>query len=203
MSSSRPEGTGSPGLRERKKARTRAAIQHHALRLFAEQGYERTTVEQIAAAADISASTFFRYFPTKEDVVVTDDYDPLLVSLIAAQPPGVPLLTALREALRVALVRLSAEEIADVRARARLMISVPALRARIFDNVTTTTEVIGAAVAERIGRSADDPAVRALAAACTGVWTDAVLRWATSDAALDLVATLDQALAHLESGLRL
>jgi AcrR family transcriptional regulator len=63
MTSSPAEPTG---LRERKKARTRAAIQRHALRLFQEQGYSATTVDQIAAAAEISPSTFFRYFPTKE-----------------------------------------------------------------------------------------------------------------------------------------
>src|SRR5262252_2552636 len=71
-------GMTSPGLRERKKQKTRWAIQEHALRLIAEQGYDATTVDQIAAAAEISPSTFFRYFPTKEDLIIEDEYDAVL-----------------------------------------------------------------------------------------------------------------------------
>src|SRR5262245_42716002 len=72
--------------RQRKKAATRDRIRASALRLFREQGYDATTVEQIAAAAGVSHVTFFRYFPTKEDVALSDSYDPLIASFIAQTP---------------------------------------------------------------------------------------------------------------------
>ncbi len=89
-------------LRERKKARTRASLREHALRLFREQGYQATTVEQIAAAAEVSPSTFFRYFPTKEDVVLQDDMDTRMVEAFARQPPELAPIAALRAAMREA-----------------------------------------------------------------------------------------------------
>src|SRR5271154_4796427 len=92
------EPGSSGGLRERKKARTRAAIREHALRLFREQGYDATTVDQIADAADVSPSTFFRYFPTKEDVVLQDDVDVLALGAFEAQPAGLTPVAAFRAA---------------------------------------------------------------------------------------------------------
>src|SRR3984893_4957161 len=91
------------GLRERKKARTRASIREHALRLFREQGYHKTTVEQIAAAAEVSPSTFFRYFPTKEDVVLQDDMDIRMMAAFEQQPPGLGPIAAVRGAIREGL----------------------------------------------------------------------------------------------------
>lgn len=90
----------SPGRRERKKLETREAIKEAAHRLFAERGYEATTVKEIADAADVAERTFFRYFAAKEDLLLPD-----LVMLFqaferatAARPPGEPPLTAIREA---------------------------------------------------------------------------------------------------------
>jgi AcrR family transcriptional regulator len=84
VSQSPSPSTTSPrlGLRERKKVKLRRSAQREALRLFAEQGYEATTVEEIADAADISTSTFYRYFPTQEDVVLDDEYDPIVEQII-------------------------------------------------------------------------------------------------------------------------
>ena len=86
------------GLRERKKLKTKEAIQREALRLFQEQGYDETTIEQIAEAVEISPSTFFNYFPTKEDVVIQDPYDPLFISSFLGQ-----LLHALNKRLEFSL----------------------------------------------------------------------------------------------------
>jgi len=113
------------GLRERKKAKTRLAIREHAMALFKEQGYDQTTVEQIAAAAEVSPSTFFRYFPSKEDVVTHDRYDPLLIAAFHGQPAELTPIQALRGAMHSVFDQLPADELAHERERGRLIISVP------------------------------------------------------------------------------
>src|SRR5215467_9711484 len=162
-------GAARPGLRERKKARTRAAIREHALRLFREQGYDATTVEQIAEAAEVSPSTFFRYFPTKEDVVLQDDMDLLWMGIFRAQPPGLSPIAAMRAAVRSAFASLGAAELAQLREAMDLAMAVPAVRARMLEEFDRTAQIIAAAVAERSGRAAADFEVRALAGAVVGV----------------------------------
>ena len=166
-----------PGLRERKKAKTRAAIREHAFRLFREQGYDATTVEQIAAAAEVSHTTFFRYFPTKEDVVLQDDMELLWLDALRAQPPGIPPVEALRASLHDAFARLSPGDLAKIRETTDFALSVPAVRARMLDELARTIQVMAAAIAERAGRSPDDFEIRTLAGAALGV---ALSSWFTA-----------------------
>ncbi len=190
------------GLRERKKAKTRAAIQHEALRLFREQGYVATTVEQIADAVEISPSTFFRYFAAKEDLVLTDDYDPLINEAFRRQPVEYGPIQAVRSGLRSVFEGLSEEELADMRDRAELALAVPELRAGMLDQFAQIMRQITDVVAARVGRGPDDFAVSTLAGAILGVMISAEFYWVEHPGA-DLVALLDDALAHLESGLAL
>ncbi|MFG2005682.1 TetR family transcriptional regulator [Spirillospora sp. NPDC048911] len=165
-------------LRERKKLKTRRAIQDHALRLFVEQGYDETTVEQIAEAAEISPSTFFRYFPTKEDVVITDEYDPIMAEIFRAQPAGAGVIDALRATFREILPQMLAGDMDTVIARMRLTAQVPALRARTTESLREGTHaVLKEIVAERTGRPADDLDVEAFTWALLGVLQAAMYAW--------------------------
>lgn len=159
----------SAGLRERKKAKTRAAIRDAALRLFTEQGYGATTVEQIAEAAEVSPSTFFRYFPTKEDVVLTDDYDPLVVAAIRAQPAETPVIEAVLVGIRQVFERLTEDEWVSERRRQRLFQDVPELRARQLQQTVAAVDQLADVIAERLGVPAGADVARALAGALVGV----------------------------------
>ncbi|WP_203883682.1 acyl-CoA-like ligand-binding transcription factor [Planotetraspora kaengkrachanensis] len=188
-------------LRERKKAKTRRTIQEQALRLFAERGYEATTVEQIAEASEISPSTFFRYFPTKEDVVVQDDYDPLLIAEIVRQPAGLSPLPAVRAAFRAAFDELSPEELEQTLFRAKLSLSVPAVRVRTAEGLFTTVDALAQAIAERSGADQDSPAVRTFAGAVMGAMLPAIFSWVEQDGAQPLPDLVDEAIGYLEAGL--
>ncbi|MGV9834447.1 acyl-CoA-like ligand-binding transcription factor [Nocardia niigatensis] len=156
------------GLRERKKERTRRTIRTEAFRLFREQGYTETTVEQIAAAADISPSTFFRYFPSKEQVALADDLDPLMVAAIEAQPKELSLLAAFKQATLDAFAALSPEEFAFEKERVELLYSVPELRGAVAQEIQRNVGMIAEIAARWTGRATDDFEVLAFAGALTG-----------------------------------
>jgi AcrR family transcriptional regulator len=189
-----------PGLRELKKQRTRWAIQEHALRLIAEQGYDATTVEQIAAAAEISPSTFFRYFPTKEDVVLTDDYDPMILAAMEAEAGDEGPVTAIRRAMAAVFAKIGEEEQRRVYERTRLIMSTPSLRARTVDGFTATTTLLAEGLGRRLGRPPGELRVRVIASACIGALTASIYAWMDGDGQPGLAGLVDAALALLEGG---
>jgi AcrR family transcriptional regulator len=187
------------GLRERKKVKTRTTIQQQALRLFREQGYEATTVSQIAEVAEVSESTFFRYFPTKEDILLWDEFDPMIIEVIRAQPAGVKPIASLRGAIHDIFGRLSAEERETQRERIRLLLSIPPLRAVEADKFSGPIRLLTEVIAERSGRKPDDLAVRTLVGAVIGAGIAAMFS-AVEKPNSDLLQLVDEALTQLEAG---
>ncbi len=190
------------GLRERKKARTRAAIQSHALRLFREQGYDTTTVQQIIDEVEVSESTFFRYFPTKADVVLSDEFDPVIVAAFREQPRELSVLQALRAAFARAFGQLTNEDRAAQADRMVLVLSVPELRAAMLDQFASAMGLLAEIIAERTGRSRNDVPVRTFAGAVVGAAMAAMFAIA-DDPSSDIAEALDKAMACLEDGLPL
>ncbi|MEW2485942.1 TetR family transcriptional regulator [Streptomyces sp. NPDC048411] len=197
-------GTQPPlGLRERKKLKTRIAIRRATYRLISEQGYDATTIEQIAEAAEVSPSTVFRYFATKEDIVLTDEYDPIMEAALRNRPADEPPLESLRFIITTALTAFLASEEEELRQRTRLMVEVSAIRARMTETMSDTAKVLAQALADRSGRSPDALEVRVFIAAVLGALREVTLYWGEHGQEGDLIAMINQALDTLESGLTL
>lgn len=189
-----------PGLRERKKVRTRSAIQHAALRLFRKKGYVNTTVSDIADAAEVSESTFFRYFGSKEALVFQDDFDDLLIEAFERQPPDLPPLKAIRSAIREGFAEITPEEAADAVERMELVMKVPELREAVAGELVDSIDRVARLSATRMRLAPEHIRVRSLAGAVVGAMLAAFLAEPRLDAGF--VERIDQALAELESGFR-
>ncbi len=183
--------------RTAKKARTRRSIQDHALALFLDQGYEQTTVEEIAAAAGVSHMTFFRHFPRKEEVVEYDDYDPIMADLIVARPPGESPLEAVRAAMHAGLEQILPADRESILIRTSLLLSTPALQARNWIAQESTRDLIAGALSRRAGMPAPDLATSVQAAAIVAASGVAITAWAADGGTRDLAAAIDDALAAL------
>ncbi len=185
------------GLRERKKIKTRQAIRREAFRLIEANGYAATTVEQIADAADVSPSTFFRYFPSKESLLLADDLDPLILAALDAQPLDLPPTQAIRRAYAAAMARLPADQLEFENTRQRLMFSIPELKAAMYDEYYRTINVMAEAIGRRIGRPASDFEVRVFVGALTGAMM------AAFDSAPPAADTIYRALDFVDAGMPL
>jgi AcrR family transcriptional regulator len=195
-------GTGSFDLRERKRTRTRLMIQAEALRLFDQKGYAQTTVDEIADRAAISPRTFFRYFPTKEDVVMWDEYDPLVLELLDSRPNDEPVAETLRSVIRETLSGLYESDPERLLVRVRLASTVPELRARFIDEQTHGVELLAPLLARKRGSRVDDLRLQVIGSALLAAVSAALDRWQESDGKTDLLGLLDQATDALVEGVR-
>ncbi|WP_433477671.1 TetR family transcriptional regulator [Spirillospora sp. CA-142024] len=213
MTATAPE-TGSPGpqppgRRERKKQRTREALVDAAFTLFAEKGFDATTVEEIADAVDVSSRTFFRYFSSKEDVALTFQEEQIraVVAALAERPPDEPIMTALRRTVVEIARACEAGELGFDPERFECMLTMtsesPALLAGSLEHAQKKQALLTEIVAGRMGLDpATDlrPHVVAAATSCAfQAASDVTRRLGGSFGTLS--EAVDQAFAILESGL--
>lgn len=191
------------GLRARKKLDTAKRIEDAALDLFERDGFDRTTVEAIAAAADISPRTFFHYFATKEDVVLADYAERLerVTRNLGSQPPRTPPWKALAAAFATSASDYEAERDAIVR-RFRIMFAAPTVFARSLQLQAGWEDAVAVVLAERMDdRAGDDLGPRLLAATALAAMRSAMRHWLATGATASLPDVVAACFGRLGRGL--
>ncbi len=188
-------------LRERKKVRTREAIMDAALDLFEVKGYDATTVEDIAAAAEVSPRTFFRYFESKLDLIMarSDTKHTLLGPLLLARPPAESLVQAMREVLRCELDA----QLQDPRVKRefQVMLTTPSLRHLAREHFYEEEAEMVGAIAARLGVSPDTLVAHVVTGMVTSALWATINRWLAEGADLDrLDPMMDETFALLANG---
>jgi AcrR family transcriptional regulator len=193
-------GASPPSLRERKKAKTRKVLADTATELFAEQGFDHTTVEEIAEACEVSPRTFFRYFSSKEDVLfaVGDERLRQLLDAIATRPTDEAPLRSMREAA-LSLVPEYTSDRAQLITRKRIIAETQSLRSRGLERQLDWEDAVTDALGERITDAG--PAtieLRLVASVTTATLRAALHTWL--EAGGDLAALIDDAFDRLSRG---
>ncbi|MBC3189857.1 mycofactocin system transcriptional regulator [Pseudonocardia sp. C8] len=191
-----------PGERRagRRPVTSRSEIEHIALDMFSEQGFDHTTVDDVAHAAGIGRRTFFRYYASKNDVA-WGAFDEQLVrmrAVLAAQPTELPVLECVRRAV-LEFNHVEPDEQPWHRRRLRLILQTPALQAHSTLRYAAWREVVADFVAERRGEPASELVPQSIGHACLGVCLAAYERW-LADESLELTDLLDSVFRSLEKG---
>src|SRR5712691_9571435 len=193
-----------PGLRERKKQRTRETIARAAHELFAERGYHATTLPDIAEAADVSTRTIFAYFPSKEDILFSDF--PLmkeaLAQALAERPEGEDAL----ETVRQFILSLHVAEKSELDDQLRLCVeSDETLRSHLRARLAQLEELIAPAIAKDLDAPANDLRPQVVAASLTAAFNVLTERGgglsAKPKSAADVAAAIDPVITFLRGGL--
>lgn len=191
-----------PGLRERKRLDAMRRAQAIALDLFDEHGYDAVTIEQIAAAAQLSPSSIYRYFGTKEQLVFWDEVDPVAFQRMAEGLADHPPLEAARLALRSVVVDYASEDadMAYTIRRMRYMMGEPEVRQAFWSQTEAAAELIAQLVARQLGRDADELPIQVFAHAIIGAFVAGFHHWHATGYRVPLGELIDQVFAVVEGG---
>lgn len=163
-----------PGLRERKKQRTRQLLADTARRLFSERGFEQVSVAEIAQAAEVSPATVFNYFPNKEDLVYGrfEEFEQQLLTAIGGRPRGETVITAFKNFIlepRGLLATTDEAKAEELLALTRMITASPALLAREQQILARYTDALANLIADETGAGVGDPRPYVVANALIGV----------------------------------
>ena len=193
----------SPGLRERRRRATIRRIQEAALDLFDERGFENVTIEEIAAAADVSPSSVYRYFVTKEGVVLYDEFDFRLIDAVETELATHPPVEAVRRAVASVMNAFFGRDEELGRRKMRYVFDDPHLHAAMTQQVDEFSQLVAHALAGAAGRDPEDLEVQVIASTLVWALTAAARRWHAEGYERPLQPLLEQALGVVERGLRL
>ena len=189
------------GLRERKRIAAIRRIQEAALDLFDDRGFENVTIEQIAAAAEVSPSSVYRYFGTKDQVVLRDEFEPQFFDVLSAEFTSNPPTEAMRRAVAEVMSDFLDSEDELARRRTRYSLEEPRLRARWAEQADDFARSVADALARATGRRPDELEIQVIASALVWALIAAVRRWHTDGYTTRLGELFDTALAVVERGL--
>lgn len=195
--------TDPPTLRERKRLATMRRVQTVALELFERRGFDEVTVEEIAAAAEVSPSTVYRSFGTKEHMVIWDEYDPGALEAITRELDHHPPLEAIRRVVRATVVEAFARDEERIRRRLRLAFTNPTIEAASTLQTYEMAGLIAGVLAERLGRDPDELDVQVFAHGFVGALLGGIRHWYASDFATPFEEIVERPLELLAGGLRL
>lgn len=177
---------------------TRERLQAAALDLFEQRGFDRVTVEDIAAAAGVSHMTFFRHFGSKDRVLLDDPFDPVIAEAVAAADPELPAVERVAAGMMTVLPYIDPAEDAMVRRRLRVALGHPGLENGMAANTRATQDAIVATAASPEARRE----LRIAAAGCMGALMVALLDWAADDSDATLADAVGGALRVMAPSLR-
>lgn len=186
--------TSPAGPRPTKRERTLMALVEAGLELFERQGYEATTVAEIARAAGVTEMTFFRYFPAKEHLVLDDPYDPVIIAAIAQQPRTDPPFLRVARGVRAAWRALPEPEAPVIRRRVRISAQTPALRGAVWRSTGNTERAI---VAQLVADGTSPSDAQVAAASVLAALVAGLFMWAEDESA-SLADAIERALDVIE-----